>query len=145
MRAIRLILIISFLALTSCASVFNLGREDFVCKGDGEGGRCGDPVSIYENRNRIMEEARVKEYQKKQEAEGTKSKAATKESTAYLNVKYSEEELEDAPVPVRDAERIQRIRIYSFQDEAGTMFGDIWAFTVVRHGRWYLPDGRVLE
>ncbi|GER94872.1 hypothetical protein A45J_2682 [hot springs metagenome] len=133
------IIAISLFLLSSCASFFTVGEEKFACKGDPEGGQCGDPKTIYKNREKILSEYGDKgDKNKEPKGEGKNIKV---ELTVQDNHKFKQDGTL-IPMPVRQAEEIRRVYINGFRDHKGNLIGNIWVFTVVNDGDWLLPDGR---
>lgn len=134
------IIAISLFLLSGCASFFTVGEEKFACKGDPEGGQCGDPKTIYKNREKILSEYGDKGDKNKE------SKDKSKDIKVGEQIVQNSSKIKQAdtlsPMPVRQAEEIRRVYINGFRDHKGNLIGNVWTFTVVNNGDWLLPDGR---
>jgi type IV conjugative transfer system lipoprotein TraV len=136
------ILALSLFLLSGCASFFTVGEENFACKGDPEGGQCGDPKTIYKNREKILSEYEDKgDKNKKPKGEGKNIKVELTVQDNHNNHKFKQDSA-SIPMPVRQAEEIRRAYINGFEDHKGNLIGNIWTFIVVNNGDWLLPDGR---
>lgn len=133
-KAFAIVLLSVFLlSVSGCASFFTIGEEKFACTGNPEGGQCGDPKTIYKNKEKIL-----REYGNKNE-----NKESKKESKDLKNGKQNSKTGQaDIPMPVRRTEEIARVFINGFKDHRGNLLGNIWAFIVANDGDWLSPDGR---
>ncbi len=136
-KIFTLTFVLSVFFLSGCASFFTIGEEKFACKGDAKGGQCGDPATIYRNKEKILNE-----YENK----GTDSKDDDKDTKVIKEPVIDSSKLRqaDTPIPIpvwREGEKI-RVYINSFKDRKGNLIGNIWTFTTVDDGDWLLPDGR---
>lgn len=141
MKRVLLLLVLASL-LTGCASALNIGREEPVCKGDGEGGTCIDPMSVYNNRAKILAEYDWRKRGAKTEKEKEPASTIIKSDTPAAPPEGGFEQL---PIAVRRTEEVRRNFINSFIDSSGNLVGSFMVHSVRKKGGWMLPDGRELQ
>lgn len=138
-RVLALLLSVFLLSgLSGCASLFTVGEEKFACKGDPEGGRCGDPKTIYKNKDKILSEYETKE----NKADRVPVEDSQKIEIKLLSAGGDKVNRDNVPIPVRQVEEVRRVYINGFKDQKGNLISSFWVFTVVNEGDWLLPDGR---
>jgi len=135
------IVLLSIFLLSGCASFFTVGEEKFACKGDPEGGQCGDPKTIYKNREKILKESN----KAKDEKNIKENESGNPDKKISIEISKSPEKLKQVPTPVMETPQAARIYIDSFPDTKGNYITGHHVFTVVKDWQWLLPDGRTLE
>ena len=136
-------LCIALFSMAGCASFFNIGHENFACKGNEAGGKCGDPLTIYKNRDKLLNDA-VTDISRK-ETDSGKPDPDEKDIGPGESAESPAGEGSQPPVPVRKAEDVRRIYVKRFRDSRGDYIGGFWMFTVVKDGEWVSPDGKTLR
>ncbi|HAK87624.1 MAG: hypothetical protein A2X55_08875 [Nitrospirae bacterium GWB2_47_37] len=136
------LLCLSVFLLSGCASFFAVGEQDFACKGNELDGKCGDPITIYKNREKILKDSN----KAKAEKDIAEDKIDKKDKKTSIDiVKASPERTRHVPVPVMETPKAAKIYIDSFPDTKGNYITGHHIFIVVEEWQWLLPDGRVLE
>ena len=126
--------LVAAIALTGCASSFDVERSDFGCSGMPVGVKCLSAKEVYaatessdyvngDIAQRFIEKNKGKQ---QRQAEPTRTGGA-----AGLIVPAA-----DKPLPIRHPSRVMRVWINSFEDADGDLYAGQYVFTEIEPRRW---------
>lgn len=148
MKRLGLVMLaVASLGVSGCASVLNVGEEDFNCPGaTGAGVACMSARDVYKATHASDRVApthiagRPIEPDKDQSAQ---DKALPQMGAAGGEPTPAAVPTIDKPVPIRTQAKVLRVWVAPFEDEAGDLHVPGYVFTEISPRRWNLGDGLV--
>lgn len=150
-KVLSLVILIPF--ISSCASMFAIGHNNFRCQATEKEGMCASVETVYgiyaEKRQAPISISQETKMVCKEELIGDEEEVVCREVKKkglkkVYNLKISEKQT-NLRIPVRKTERVQRIWIYPYVDKSGNFIDGHFIYVVIEEGKWLDSQGREVD
>lgn len=140
MKILKLLILsfCSFLILTGCSSLLNIGSPEYSCKGLPDGGQCLSARDVYEETNNGVVPVPLgdKITVEKTDSYSTNDGVVNNYITPYTV---------GQPIPIRTPSQVMRIWISPWEDKSGDLIMPGFIYTEIEPRRWIVDQKEDLK